>query len=140
MFGGPERSDGIDKYVIEYGVAIDAYVLEVSERHDLIDDSFWCTIKDDYESGIHDGGGSASPCSTVAASRRWGDGGPPSLRGEFVLEMFGLKQMDRENKEECPKGTCIAMRCMEMTDWMISNQRSTWYETLRQKAGHPSVF
>ena len=106
----------------------------------MIDDSCWGTIKDVYESGIYDGGGSASPCSTVAARRRWDDGGPPFLRGEFVLDIFWLKQMDRENKEEYRKGTCIAMRCMEMTDWMISNQRSTSYETFRQKAGHPSVF
>ena len=99
--GGPERSDGIDKYVIEYGAAIDAYDSEISERREWIDDSFWRTIKNYYESGIFIGGGSASPCSTFAASRRWDDGGLPSLLGEFAPEIFGLKKFDPESKEEC---------------------------------------
>ena len=75
--------------------------LGISERHDLIDDWFRRTIGDDYESGIYDGVGSASPCSTFAASRRWDDGGPPPLRDEFAPEIFGFKKLDPESKEEC---------------------------------------
>ena len=60
--------------------------------------------------------------------------------GEFVPDNFGVKHLDPESKEEVRKGTCIAMRCMEMAEWMISNHRSAWYETRRPKAGHPSVF
>ena len=62
------------------------------------------------------------------------------MRGEFAPEISGYQKMDPESKEECRKGTSIAMRCMEMIAWMISSQRSAWYETPRRKAGHPSVF
>ena len=82
----------------------------------------------------YDGGGLASPCFTFAASRWWDDGGRPPLRDEFAPEIFDFKQWERG------RGICIAMRCMEIIDWMISNHRSARYETPRRKAGHPFVF
>ena len=51
-----------------------------------------------------------------------------------------IKNLDVESKEAVRVGTFVAVRCFEMTRWMIENGRPCWYETLARKSGHPSVF
>ena len=140
LCGGPDRPDGIDKVVREFGAAIDVYDLEISADHNLVNDTVWRQIKADYEDAKYDSGGAAAPCSTFSASRRWNDGGPPPLRGEHAPDIYGLKNLDVESKEAVRVGTCVAVRCFEMTRWMVENGRPCWYETPARKSGHPSVF
>ena len=87
LCGGPDRPDGIDKYVRELGANIDVYDLEITPEHNLLDDCVWKRIKADFESGKYDSGGAAPPCSTFSTSRRWGEGVPSPLRGEFAPEI-----------------------------------------------------
>ena len=68
------------------------------------------------------------------------DGGPPPLRGEKPPDIFGFKHLDPDSKEAVRIGTCLAHRCLEMADWMVTAGRSMWFETPKQKAGQPSVF
>ena len=92
LFGGPDKPDGLDKEVIEWGASITVYDMEISESHDLVDEGVWEEIRSDLSNGKYDGAGIASPCSTFSAGRKY-DGGPRPLRGEKPPDIYGYKHL-----------------------------------------------
>ena len=99
LFGGPDKPDGLDKKVIEWGASITVYDMEISESHDLVDEGVWEEIRSDLSNGKYDGAGIASPCSTFSAGRKY-DGGPRPLRGEKPPDIYGYKHLTPDEKTQ----------------------------------------
>ena len=51
LFGGPDKPNGLDKKVIEWGASIAVYDMEISESHDLVDEGTWEEVRCDLSSG-----------------------------------------------------------------------------------------
>ena len=139
LYGGPDKVNGLDKMVIAWGASIKVYDLEISEAHDLVDDSTWSDVRHDLRDGKFDSAGIASPCSTFSAGRK-NDGGPRPLRGEHPPDIYGFKYLTPKEKEQVRIGTCCAFRGFEAANFMLDQNKTFWHETPRQQPGKPSLY
>lgn len=131
LFGGPDKTAGLDKRVLWWGAKITVFDLDISPSHDLVDEGFWSYIRQDLTDGMYDGVGASAPCSTFSGGRR-NDGGPRPLRGPEPPDIYGFKRLTPKEKEQVRIGTCCAFRGIEACDLMVSQNKCFWSETPRQ--------
>lgn len=81
LCGGPDKTEGLDKFVQHWSARCTVYDAEIDPEHDLVDEGDWQLVKAELLDKIYDSTASAAPCSTFSGGRAY-DGGRRPLRGE----------------------------------------------------------
>ena len=141
LFHGSRRpDDGLEHDLGLYGAKLHCFDMEIDGAHDLADQRRWDEIIHDIEQERYDGGGGGAPCSTFSAGRNNNDGRPRPLRGEWPPTLFGLANLNPDEKEQVRLGTLLALRKAHMCSLMYQQHRPFWAETPARRDGSPSVF
>ena len=86
LCGGPERDDGMETYVGNWGACLVVIDTIRSSEHDIADEGRWQSVRGDLQEGVYAGGWSCPPCGSFCANR--GDnGGPRQVRGVHPSEL-----------------------------------------------------
>ena len=62
LCSGPDKEQGLDKFVQQWGAQIDSFDVEISPTHNLLDEGVWEAIIRDVDDGKYHGG-AAVPCN-----------------------------------------------------------------------------
>ena len=89
-------------------------------RLELADEWVCEVVLADIDKDVYEGAGGGSPCSTFLATRNIADGVPRPLRGEWPPELFGLKDLWPEEKDQVRLGTLLAYRKAQVCEAMWS--------------------
>ncbi len=114
------------------------------EVHDLISDAFYYDLLGRVEQGEFDAALIATPCETFSMARQLLPGethGPRALRGPSKPDLYGLPGLRPFEKEQCRKGTLLAVRSMEIAS-RFKAQRKKWIleNPYPLRDDEPSVF
>ena len=80
----------------------------------------------------------AAPCGTFGCRRN--DRGPRRLRGEYAPEIFGVRDLTPEEKQQVRVGTCLASRGLEAAEKIAAQHKPFFFETPKRQPGRASVF
>ena len=143
LFSGPLRPpDDMATAVNELGYTLEAFDLEISPEHDLVDDVLWQAIENRILTNEFEAGIAAPPCSTYSGVRGQGcdSNGPRPLRGEEAPDKNGLPDLNDREKESVKLGTACALRALAMARAFHTVGKPWLIETPAAREGQPNVF
>lgn len=116
-FSGPQgRADGFEVWARRAGAAkrlnVKVNMLDLVNGKDLADEITWQGVLKSLEEDKVHASLWSPPCSTFSVVRTL-PGGPPVLRGPTGVELYGLKHLKPEHKEQARIGTLLALRAAE---------------------------
>ena len=122
------------------GIAVYCYDLEISEDMDLLDDARWNKVLKELKSGKYHAAVAAPPCLTFSAVRGKGSYNIRPLRGCDQVTIYGLPDLNCDEKEAVKIGTACARRALDMAA-VVQELKPPWViETPKKQAGNPNLF
>ena len=131
VFGGPfGRPDGVEHFASIRNTTAVIIDLCNGTEYDLLEDAVFERLMADIRANMFCGAVLAPPCETFSPARKRLDhetAGPRALRSKS--ELYGLRDVDQHEKEQCRKGTVLAVRSALIAEafdearlpWLIEN-------------------
>lgn len=138
LYSGPSRpDDGLAFFARQLGSDCVCVDKEFDYEHDLLDQTFWESVKDDLDN--YDSYMLSPPCNTFSPART-GQGGPEPLRGCEGPDRYGLRHLSVQQKEEVKQGTVLALRAGETATY--AQKKGKWWmiEQPHHREGKPSMW
>ena len=145
LYSGPAgEAQGFDHFATRFNAVaemIDNLVDDV--KYDMLETCNQQRVEREVDNGEYDGGLIASPCSSFSAARDNVDGddtiGPRYLRGPEPPEIYGIADLDEEEREFVKAGTTLAVFGSKIAG-KLTDQRKPWIsETPQRRDGKASV-
>ena len=155
LFSGPDnRPDGINTYCEALGASVDCFDKRyIDERkHDLVDEDNWEVVNGKLTKKIYHGGVASPPCRSMSELRERSvrDGGPRVVRGPEPPDLYGLPNLDPEEKDlvRCDNMLFCRSGCMARSfldcGYVMRKGAKVWLPWLLEqplrKEGKPHAF